>query len=101
MPKPTQPRMFATSDLPLFSSTAPRATDSAFVEQEPEPKQLPLIEVIEGPAMSPFNNATWRIVLVDGYIYNLQHLSHDGQWITLERDTTFNSIMHLYQQITS
>ena len=42
MPKPTQASMFTTQDLPLFSSTAPRATDSVFVEQEPEPKQLSL-----------------------------------------------------------
>jgi hypothetical protein len=107
MPKrqqPTQSRMFATSDLPLFSMTAPRTQDSIFTEREPEPKQLDIelgLTVIEGPAISPFNHATWRIVLIDNFIYNLQRMMHDGQWITAQRDTTLNNIMHLYKQITS
>ena len=46
MSNPNQPRMFETQDLPLFSSTAPRATDSVFVEQEPEPRQLSLPDAI-------------------------------------------------------
>jgi hypothetical protein len=42
MTKPTQQPMFTTSDLPLFSGTAPRAHDSIFTPREPEPEQLPL-----------------------------------------------------------
>jgi hypothetical protein len=40
---PTQSRMFATNDLPLFSMTAPRAHDSIFTPAEPEPEQLTLV----------------------------------------------------------
>jgi len=73
MPKPTQPRMFTTQDLPLFSHTAPRATDSVFTEQEPEPKQLSL------PAPDTCNHPAHR--LYTGWYYD-PALDKDVLWIT-------------------
>ena len=70
--KPTQPRMFETQDLPLFSSTAPRAIGGAFTEQEPEPKQLSL------PATDTCNHPAPR--LYSAWYYDPE-LDRDILWI--------------------